>query len=159
VTCQEIYDQCQDRSDELDYLSLPKMIEAEGKGLLDAGPPEKRTELLIRLLDGWVLEFEARGGPTTELCVVKGGTIVAKDENGADQYPIYPTAYTSVSIAQSVSGTLLVTGGGVGTPDEVSDAVWGADTSGPSGGGSWSDGTFGKLVAKVLTVAKFIGLK
>lgn len=55
--------------------------------------------------------------------------------------------------------TKEVTLQGVGTPDAVADAVWGGALAGPSGGGTWAGGTFGFIQRKLLTVAKFIGLK
>lgn len=134
-------------------MQVPQMIEAQGKKELDAGPPQRLVEVLFDFI-GWKLKFEDRGGPAWTRCTTKGGSIIG---DGGASDPIEPSAFVSPGGFQAVGGTLFVTGG-VGTPDEVSDAVWSGQTSGPSTGGDWAVGTFGRIVRAILTVAKFLGL-
>jgi hypothetical protein len=49
----------------------------------------------------------------------------------------------------------VVTGGGVGTPAEVADAVWDAAVADHAAAGSFGE----RVGSKLLTVAKFLGLK
>ena len=151
---QDVHDAIRGYEAEPWNLQRPQIIAAEGKKLLEAGPPERRVEIVFDFL-GWKLKFEDRAGPAWTRCTTKGGSIIG---DGGASDPIEPSAYVSPGGYQAVGGTLFVTSG-VGTPDEVADAVWGADRSGPSGGGSWAANTFGLFVQKVLTVAKFLGLK
>ena len=157
ITCQELYNVIADfRAEPLAMGGDTIAIKGSGKQTIDPGPPETKAFLLVDMQDGWKVKFEDRAGPTFTRCQVSGGVVIG---GGGSYYPVEESDYTHIQIFQAVSGTLIVTSGGVGTPEQVGDAVWGAGTTGPSVGGSWSDGTFGKLVAKVLTVAKFIGLK
>jgi hypothetical protein len=57
-------------------------------------------------LQNAVLSFEARGGPSWELCTIAGGNLVAVDDVGANIDPRLPTAYTSVDRTASASATL-----------------------------------------------------
>ena len=57
-------------------------------------------------------------------------------------------------IAQNSAGLIKVVTGGIGTPAEVADAVWDANTADHT-----TAGTFGAWLQKLLTVAKFLGLK
>lgn len=66
-------------------------------------------------------------------------------------------AQNQVQVIPTNSGGLIsvVTGGGVGTPAEVADAVWDAAT-----GDHTTAGSFGEKVGKkLLTVVKFLGAK
>ncbi len=151
---QDIHDAIRGYEAEPWNTQLPQIVDAEGKKLLELGPPERRIEIVVDLLGGWHISFEARSGPTWTRCTTRGGSIVG---GGGTYDPIEATAYVSPGGFQAVGGTLFVTGG-VGTPDEVSDAVWSGQTSGPSTGGDWAVGTFGRIVRAILTVAKFLGL-
>lgn len=135
-------------------MQVPQMIFAEGKKLLEAGPPERRVEVLFDWI-AWKLKFADRLGPSWTRCTTKNGSIIG---DGGASDPIEPSAFVSPGGYQAVGGTLFVTAG-VGTPDQVSDAVWSGQTSGPSTGGDWATGTFGRIVRALLTVAKFLGLK
>jgi hypothetical protein len=157
VSCQDIYNAIADfRAEPFAMGNDTIAIKGSGKQTIDPGPPITKAFLLIDMQDGWKLKFEDRAGPTFTRCQVSGGVVIG---GGGSYYPVEESDYTHVQIFQAVSGTLIVTSAGVGTPAEVGDAVWGADTSGPSAGGEWAAGTFGRIVRAVLTLPKFIGLK
>src|SRR3990167_7629233 len=61
--------------------------------------------ITLELINNWRLAFAARPGPSTILCTVSGGNLVAT--NVYDNNPIYATAYTQVVIAQSSSATII----------------------------------------------------
>jgi hypothetical protein len=90
--------------DDPQNLDITWFAEWAGKTSL-GGTPEVFSEVVLVLTEDWRLEFEARGGPTFESCVVRGGTLVAA--NIYDNNPIKPSAFTQVQIRQSISGTLL----------------------------------------------------
>lgn len=104
VTVQELVDAIADFLDEPENLDITWFAEWAGKTSL-GGTPEVFSEVVLILTEDWRLEFEARGGPTYESCVVRGGTLVAA--NVYDNNPIKPSSYTQVQIRQSISGTLL----------------------------------------------------
>jgi hypothetical protein len=83
-------------------------------------------------------------------CNVSGGNLVALDTLGDAIDPILPTAFTQVVRTSSSSATISGT-----NAEDTAAAVWNAQTSGLSAAGS-----FGEFVqSKLLTVAKFLGLK
>lgn len=79
------------------------IVDAAGKENLGGGVAVGLTVTLQNAK----LAFEARSGPSFELCRVSGGNLVAIDANG-DTFdtPISPTAYTQVVLTQSSSATL-----------------------------------------------------
>ena len=76
-----------------------KIADAFGKQDLGGGV---RVGITVVLLDGWRVGFAARSGPDTVSVSISGGNFVG--EAGAN--PIYPTAYTQVTIAQSTSASI-----------------------------------------------------
>ena len=104
VTVQELINAIADWLDEPGFLDIDWFAEWAGNVSL-GGSPETFTEPVLVLVDDWRLEFEARGGPDYESCVVKDGTFVAANIYGNN--PIKPSAFTQVQIRQSVSGALL----------------------------------------------------
>lgn len=104
ITVQELVDQIADYLDDPQNLDLTWFAEFGGKVSL-GGVPEVFSEVILILLDDWRIEFEARGGPTYESCVIRGGTLVAS--NSFNNNPVNPTAFTQVQVRQSISGTLL----------------------------------------------------
>jgi hypothetical protein len=128
ITVQSVYDQFKDYEDEPANMDLKRMISAGGKTFLGPG---RFTVVTITLLDGWLLAFAARGGPSFELMIVEEGNIVAQDENGDPQYPIAQTAFTSVSIAQATTGAIIESG--AQTPQELWDYVPTAHVPGSAG--------------------------
>ncbi len=87
---------------------LPQNLEegtiaiASGKQSLGGGV---QVGITLELVNNWRLAFEARPGPDTILCSVTGGNLVATNDYANN--PIYPTAYTQVTIAQSSSATVI----------------------------------------------------
>jgi hypothetical protein len=99
-------------------------------------------------LQNTVLAFEARPGPTFSICNIRGGNLVAVDVNGDAMFPILSTAYVQVVMAAASSATLITTStSGVGTPEEVRDAVWEASSAAYT-----TAGTYGKIVSDIKTV-------
>ncbi|KPJ92058.1 MAG: hypothetical protein AMS18_08145, partial [Gemmatimonas sp. SG8_17] len=119
VTIQEIYDGAQDWLDEPVNMSIDHFVEAAGKDLLDAGPPEKRVGVTLRLLHDWRIKFEDRAGPTVEICRISGGNLVTTNSFGNN--PIYASDYVFATYEAATSPTIV----GVGTPTEIADAVLG----------------------------------
>lgn len=128
ITVQEVYNQFKDFEDEPQNMDLKRMIKAGGKDFIAVG---RETVITMTLLDGWLLAFEARPGPATILCTVDDGNIVALDALGVPQYPISPTLFTSVSIAQATTGA-VITAGAV-SAQEVWDYVPAANVAGSAG--------------------------
>jgi len=90
------------------FEQLPQNMEegqiaaASGKQSLGGGVT---VGITLELINDWRLAFAARPGPTTVQCAVTGGNLVAT--NSYDNTPIYPTAYTQVTISQSSSATVI----------------------------------------------------
>jgi hypothetical protein len=150
TTIQEIYDKSQAFLAKPENMDVRIFVEASGKKVIDPGPPEQRAFILLDILDGWLVEFEARGAGPVVQCRITGGVIIAA---GGSVWPIAETDFTHVAFAQTVSGTLIVTGGGVGTPSEVAEAVWDALEAEHE-----VTGSFGARMRKLLTKALFLAL-
>lgn len=101
VTVQDLHD------DIRLFEHLPQNLEegtiavASGKQSLGGGVT---VGITLELVNNWRLAFAARPGPDTVQCSVVGGNLVAT--NDYDNTPIYPTAYTQVTISQSSSATI-----------------------------------------------------
>lgn len=104
VTVQEIYDKFRDFEDELDLLAFPITITGSGKDDLGGG---LFTVTNVFLQDGWRIAFEARAGPVTIQTTVTDGNLLGFLAGGAPNFPIAPTAFTAVTIAQATTGALL----------------------------------------------------
>ena len=72
---------------------------AAGKDDLGSG---LMVGITLNLLDGWQVQFKARGGPDYIQCVVKDGNLVG----GIAGNPIKPSAFTWVKVIQSAAGTI-----------------------------------------------------
>jgi hypothetical protein len=125
ITVQDLYDTLSDAADKMDTMTFPRLIEAAGKEPLGGGVSVGVTATLQNAQ----VAFEARPGPTWELCIISGGNIVAVDDVGAELDTRYPTAYTTVDRAASSSATLLTSSGTLtpGDIDDIADAVWDED--------------------------------
>jgi len=96
---QYLVNQIRDTEDELSpAMPYSKIMDAYGKQPLGGGT---YVGITVMLLDNWRVRFEARSGPDTVSCLVSGGNLVAESGN-----PIAPSAYTTVSLAQSSSPTI-----------------------------------------------------
>jgi len=104
LTLQYLVDQTRDTEDELcPPMGYPKIMDAYGKQSLGGG---SYVGITVVLLDNWKVRFEARPGPDTVSCFVRGGNLIAESGN-----PIAPSAYVTVTLAQSSSPTIA-------TPDD-----------------------------------------
>ncbi len=103
VTIQDLHDTLRDVEDFPTNMRFPPLVSSAGKEVLGAG---KAVGITSTLLDA-LLAFAARSGPSYVQCVVSGGNLVAKDIGGNPVFPVDPTAFTSVTIAQSSSPTSL----------------------------------------------------
>lgn len=96
---QYLVDQTRDMEDELHpSMAYPKIMDAYGKQALGGGT---FVGITVMLLDDWKVKFEARSGPDTVVMSITGGNLVAESGN-----PIAPSAYTTVTLAQSSSPTI-----------------------------------------------------
>lgn len=144
---QELYDKVRDFEDEPGNLDLAQIISAGGKEPLGGAVT---VGITATLLDGWQVLFTTTSQDTR----LGGGNIVALDEAGDNQSPLANTDI--VTIAASSSATIVATGSGVlpSDIDDIADAVWDEATADHT-----SATAFGGFVQKLLTVAKFLGLK
>lgn len=123
VTVQELLNDIRDVEDNLKNIDDDIIAVASGKQDLGGGTS---VGITLELINGWKLAFEARAGPSTELMTVTGGNIIGRDVFGAIVYPIAPTAFTSTSIAQSSSATLI---GVIGLEAASTTAIAGSSTT------------------------------
>jgi len=99
VTVQDLINAIRDWED--DHLEWGKVADASGK---DTVAPGVQTAITVRLL-GWRLKFEDRAEPT--VCLVRGGNLLAVDDQGNYMYPIAPANNVTVVVSQSVAAALL----------------------------------------------------
>lgn len=102
VTIQDLINQIRDYEDELINMDYDKIANAFGKQSLGGGA---LVGITLELVNDWRVAFEARPGPDTVLCTISGGNLVAINQYSNN--PIKPTAFTSVTIAQSSSPTII----------------------------------------------------
>lgn len=102
VTIQDLYNEIRLFEEKMPFLSVGKIANGSGKQALGGGVT---VGITLELIDDWRLSFEARPGPSTILCTVSGGNLVAT--NSFSNNPIKPTAFTQVVIAQSSSATVI----------------------------------------------------
>ena len=100
VTVQELINAI--REWEQDHLEWDKVADASGKDII---APGLQTAITLRLLN-WRLKFQDRTEPT--VCLVRGGNLLAVDEQGNYIYPIAPAQNVTVILAQSTASALLV---------------------------------------------------
>ncbi|MBI3290040.1 right-handed parallel beta-helix repeat-containing protein [Candidatus Microgenomates bacterium] len=83
-------------------LDYGHITNAYGKQSLGGGVT---VGITLELINDWRIAFEARAGPSTTLCTVSGGNLVAINQYSNN--PISPTAFTQVNIAQSTSASII----------------------------------------------------
>lgn len=96
---QYLVNQTRDIEDNDDGITYPKILDAFGKQSLGGS---SFVGITVQLLENWRIRFEARAGPTTEVMTISGGNLVK--EGGVN--PIAPSAFTTVTLAQSSSPTI-----------------------------------------------------
>ncbi len=118
---QDLHDTLRTLAAQAGAMDEPDIITSSGKEYLDEGV---YVGLTVTLLNARV-KFEDRIPPWIT-CMVKGGNLVAMDADGDPMNPIEPAAYVNVTLAQSSSPTIVVTGSGVTEQDklDISDRVW-----------------------------------
>jgi hypothetical protein len=119
-----------------------------GSGLNTLGPGVQ-VGITVELLGDWQLRFPAGN----YVARVSGGNLIG----GPGDDPIAYTAGVQTLLIQSAASTVVSTGGGTTsapTAAQVATAVWDKPTSAHT-----TTGTFGALAQKLLTTAKFLGLK
>lgn len=119
LTIQDLVDTLRSIEAEQVNVGYPYLLDASGKTPLGGGA---FVGITATLQDAQVA-FEARGGPTYTPCVVSGGNLVAVDANQDTINPIFPTAFTQVTLAQSSSPTLITAGGSIPTAVEIAAQV------------------------------------
>src|SRR3989344_4714294 len=102
VTIQDLLNQIRLYEEQLINLDYATVANAYGKQPLGGG---SYVGITLELINDWRIAFEARPGPSTILCTVSGGNIVAINQYSNN--PIKPTAFTQVVIAQSSSPTII----------------------------------------------------
>ena len=149
VEVQDLINAIRDYEDNDINMELESLANATGKQALGGGT---LVGITLELINNWQVAFSGWQGPSAESVFVVGGNFIATNDflnnpvNG-DQSP-----FTTITIAQSSSATIVLAG--VARQD-IADAVWDTETSGYQ-----TSGTFGEKVgSKLLTVAKFLGLK
>lgn len=108
VLCQDLINAIRDFEDEFMMMGFDHIADAGGKLPIDVARGIY-TEIVLSLRYPWTIRFEDE---STAHCAVRGGTLLAFDEFG-DPRPV-STNY-GLTINQSVSGTLVITGGGGGS--------------------------------------------
>lgn len=103
VSIQDLHDTVRNLEDEPSSMQYPHLIDSAGKEDLGSG----KAVGITATLQNARLAFEARLGPAFEQCIVTGGNLVAKDENGDTINPVEPTSFTQVVIEKSSSPTSL----------------------------------------------------
>lgn len=102
ISIQSLSDQIKDLEDEPANLQYPILILTYGKQPLGGGVYVGITAVLQNAQ----IAFEARSGPSTVQCTLSDGNLVAEDDNGTSINPIYPTAFTQVTLQQSTSPSI-----------------------------------------------------
>ena len=103
LTIQDLVDTCRELEAELENTVYDHLIDAAGKDNLGGGVYVGITATLYNAQ----VAFEARTGPSFVQCSVAGGNLVAVDSTGVTNIsPIYPTAYTQITLTSSSSATL-----------------------------------------------------
>jgi len=103
IVLQDLINEIRDWEDEQTSISYPQVAEGSGKEDLGGGT---RVGITIKLINGWRIKFEDRTGPDWTICNVRGGNLVAVDENGDAIFPIAPSAYVTATLTASSSATL-----------------------------------------------------
>jgi len=102
VTIQELINAIRDFEDDWQGMDIDKIADCTGKDDLGGGV---KVGITLRLIN-WKVKFDDRSGPTTILCKITGGNLVAVDSNGDPMDPVEPSTYVMVMITSSSSATL-----------------------------------------------------
>ena len=107
VTIQNLLNAIRDYEEQVQNMEIYHIAEASGKEELGGSV---YVGITLKLID-WKLKFEDRGGPTTVVCNVLGGNLIAYD-TGTSQFvtPIEPADYVTVTVTASTSASLLYPG-------------------------------------------------
>lgn len=149
VDAQDIYNASQEWGAEPSNMIYDTVLTGGGKFALDAAET-RFTGLVVRYdkVDApgpadtaWALQFAAAAGPGIELRRVSGGDFISQDLT-----PVAPSAFTYIVIEQATSPTLI---------NGNAAAFWDAQVAAHRVVGSFGEWAQFKL----LTVAKFLGLK
>jgi len=103
LVVQDLYDTIRSKAAAIEGMDEPEIIDGSGKEILSA---TEAVGLTVKLLNSQV-KFEDRAGPDWIDCSVSGGNLVAVDAYNQQMNPIAPAAYVTVTIAKSVSATLI----------------------------------------------------
>lgn len=103
VTIQELINAIRDWEDEQSSMGYPHIVEGSGKENLGGGV---LVGITLKLLN-WRVKFADRAGPDWIVCNIRGGNLVAVDENGESMYVVASASYVTVSLTSSSSATLL----------------------------------------------------
>jgi hypothetical protein len=112
VSCQEILNAARVFEERFQMMGLDHIVDAGGKLPVDVAGGVY-TEIVLSVRYPWTLRFEDENSAH---CAVRGGTLLAFDQLG-DPRPV-STNY-GLTINQSISGTLVITGGGAGGDDKT----------------------------------------
>jgi hypothetical protein len=148
VTVQTLINEIRNYEDNPENMELDTIANATGKQDLGGGA---QVGITLQLVNDWQIAFSGWAGTSPHQSVsIAGGNITAV--NSFDNRPIDATSSidTFITIQQSTSPSIIGT-----TSAEIASAVWNANTETYT-----SNTTFGEKVGnKLLTVAKFLGLK
>jgi hypothetical protein len=144
IDCIDLYTACKLAQASIEGITYERI--ASGSGLVSLGVGVE-VGLTIEFLGSWQLRFPSGN----YVARVAGGNLVG----GPSGDPIAYTAGVQTLLIQSAASTVVTTGGGGGaTPSAIATAVWGASLT-----ANKTAGTFGAFVQKLLTVAKYLGLR
>jgi hypothetical protein len=136
IDCITLYEACKLAQASIEGITYERI--ASGSGLVSLGIGVE-VGLTIEFLGSWQLRFPSGN----YVARVAGGNLVG----GPSGDPIAYTAGVQTLLIQSAASTVVTTGGGGSNP-------WSATLSANN-----VPNTFGWYVQKLLTVAKFLGLK
>lgn len=112
VFVRDLWTAIQEFLDEPGGLHIANFAKISGDDFIsDDGQQVTRVGLTLILFAPWLLEFEARAGPSEEAMIVVGGSLIGDSGTeiapaGDGSNPISPSAFTQVTIAQSPSPTI-----------------------------------------------------
>lgn len=117
VSCQELIDAIREFEDEFVMMGFDYIADAGGKLPIDVAGGVY-TEIVLSIRYPWTIRF---ADEDIAHCVVRGGTLLAFDQVG-DPRPV--STNFGLTINQSISGTLVTTGGGGAGGDDKTPFTW-----------------------------------
>jgi len=103
IIIQDLVDTIRYVENDLNNIDDPHLLNASGKEDLGGGIRVGITAILQNAK----LKFQSRAGPDYIQCNIRGGNLVAIDENGDSMNPIEPSSFTQVVLANSVSAAII----------------------------------------------------